>query len=56
MRLCRPGADLDVKDRDAENCGGNTLRGWMRRTEANAARGEEERSATDWMSVTLLTG
>jgi hypothetical protein len=52
-RLCRPGADRDAKDRDAVNRSGNALRGWMRRAEANAAPGEE-RSATDWVSVTFL--
>jgi hypothetical protein len=28
----------------------------MRRTEVNVAPGEEERSATDWVSVTLVRG
>ena len=50
----RPGADRDVKDRDAEKWGGSTSRGWMRRTAANVAPGQEERSATDCVSVTLL--
>ena len=50
----RPGADRDIKDRNAENWGGSTSRGCMRRTAAKVAPGEEERSATDCVSVTLL--
>jgi hypothetical protein len=41
---------------DAENQGGNASQEEMRRTEVNKAPGEEERSATDRVSGTLLRG